>query len=53
MQYNEAQRKQMAADIKGKTVERLEWEGKYWVLVFTDGYEMCFNRFMSEMESES
>lgn len=36
----------------GKTVESMVWEprdGGYWVLTFTDGSEICFNRMMGEI----
>jgi hypothetical protein len=51
MRYTEQQRKEIAAQAKGKVVESLEWEadaGGYWVMTFTDESEVAF-RFMAEL----
>jgi hypothetical protein len=52
--YGEAMRKRMCEDVKGKTVESMEYVddegefGPYWVITFTDGTEISF-RFMGEL----
>jgi hypothetical protein len=52
--YGEAMRKRMCEDVKGKTVESMEYVddegefGPYWVITFTDCTEISF-RFMGEL----
>ena len=50
MEYTEDQRQNIIAESAGKVTDSLEWDsvGKYWVMTFTDGTEVCF-RFMSEL----
>lgn len=41
--------------IKGKTIDSMEWQPPeggcdgYWVIAFTDGSEISFNRMMAEI----
>jgi|HubBroStandDraft_2_1064218.scaffolds.fasta_scaffold03191_11 hypothetical protein len=53
--YTEEQRKQIAQEISGKTVQSLTWEPPYeeyspgyWVMTFTDDAEISF-RLMAEL----
>ena len=50
MKYNAEQSAQISADVKGKTIESMEWEevGLYWVVTFRDGSEFCC-RLMAEL----
>lgn len=50
MSYTPEMRRLISEEIKGKTVESLEWtdsNGGYWTMTFTDGSEISF-RFMTE-----
>ena len=55
MIYSAEQRRQIAEQAAGKTVESLEWSAEpdgsdgYWVMTFTHGSEICF-RFMAELQ---
>lgn len=48
--YSDAQRKQISEMAKGKVIESMEWEpqGRYWVITFTGGEELCV-RLMAEI----
>lgn len=43
------------AAVVGKTIKSMEWSPPdqigdgYWVVTFTDGSEICFNRMMAEV----
>ena len=49
--YNEQMREQLREDIQGEVIEDLRYveEGDYFILVFTDGFEIPF-RFMSDID---
>lgn len=49
--YTDEQRRQISEQAQGKTIESMEWdpEDKYWVITFTDGFELCV-RLMGELE---
>jgi hypothetical protein len=51
MIYTPAQRSQLTNDAVGRTIQSLIWEpkGRYWVMTFTDGAELCL-RLMAEIE---
>jgi hypothetical protein len=56
MRYSDAQRAEISATAKGKTIASLEWTtdpeigpcGGYWTMRFIDGSEMSF-LFMAEL----
>lgn len=50
MKYTPEQRNNISEVCKGRIIESMEWEpeGKYWVITFTDGDELCV-RLMAEL----